>query len=65
MLIKDYYELLKSSELLKSASQGVEASEIEIKAVSYNSSKVERDSLFICKGKRFKREYCTCNQKIY
>ncbi len=59
MLIKDYYKLLKDADLLKESSPDAEFSEKEIKNLAYHTAKVTENTVFICKGKRFKKEYVT------
>lgn len=57
MFIKDYYQLLEGADLVKESSKGAAISEKEIKNLAYHTAKVTKDTLFICKGKRFKEQY--------
>lgn len=54
-LIKDYVNILKEHNLLLEANNILE--DIEIENVNYNSKKVTKNSLFICKGINYKKEY--------
>jgi len=57
MFIKDYYHLLKEADLVKECSEESESSEREIQTLAYHTARVTENTLFICKGKRFKEEY--------
>ena len=54
-LIKDYIELLKKHNLLLDINNVLENTEINY--VSYNSKDIKENTLFICKGLNYKKEY--------
>lgn len=56
MKLKEIVELLKKEELLIDSNVIVDK---DINYLSYNSKDIEKDTLFFCKGKKYKEEYLT------
>lgn len=55
--IKDYIDLLIKHNLLKNYNADAELLEHEIEKVTYNSKDVNQNTLFVCKGLKYKAEY--------
>lgn len=55
--ISNYVRELETNNLLIPTSCAVEAAEVLVKKVSYNSNEVTENTLFVCKGAGFKEEY--------
>ena len=55
--LSEYISILNSGGLIESADVGGAEAEKIVKYVSYNSADIEKDTLFICKGAHFSREY--------
>ena len=57
--LKKYIEILKENNLLLEENISEELKEKEINIVTYDSREVKENTLFICKGSKFKIEYLT------
>lgn len=55
--MQDILELLKKHDLISEYSKKIDLSKCKVENISYNSSEVEKNTLFICKGINFKSEY--------
>lgn len=55
--VRDYLELLQENELVTSFILPSELLEQEINSISYNSKQVISNTLFVCKGLGYKKEY--------
>ena len=55
--LKKYIEILKENNLLLEENISEELKEKEIEIVTYDSRDVKQNTLFICKGAKFKIDY--------
>ena len=55
--LKDYLELLNKNNLIEEYNVEDNVLETNISKISYNSKEVENNTLFICKGNKYKKEY--------
>lgn len=56
-LLRDYIEKLYSENLILEDDTNEEVKKIEINLLSYNSKEIKENTLFVCKGMTFKKEY--------
>ena len=56
-ILKKYIEILKENNLLLEENISEELKEKEIEIVTYDSRDVKQNTLFICKGAKFKIDY--------
>lgn len=57
--LKDYIKILEDNHLIKSKNISESIFHKKISNVSYNSKDIGENSIFICKGNKFKEEYLT------